>query len=94
MPPCDVAPYLVCRPILNAVSLAPPSLRTRQVAGQTSSSWGSGFIAAQQTGLPDMGHELPRRFVAVAAATLHKRTRQPAVAVFSVTEASDDLMEI
>jgi hypothetical protein len=39
------------------------------------------------------GHELPRRFVAVAAATLHKAD-QPAVAVFSFTEVSDDLMEI
>jgi hypothetical protein len=40
------------------------------------------------------GHELPRRFVAVAAATLQKWTCQPAVAVFSVTEVSDDPMEI
>jgi len=41
-----------------------------------------------------LGHELPRRFVAVAPQHSTKRTRQPAVAVFSVTEVSDDLMEI
>jgi hypothetical protein len=43
--------------------------------------------------MSELGHELPRRFVAVAPQHSTKLC-QPAVAVFSVTEVSDDLMEI
>ena len=41
-----------------------------------------------------MGHELPRRFVAVAAATPHKADPPASGCDVSVTEVSDDVMEI